>query len=62
MTLRKSKKFSALLALAFLWWHRIGEEKNREQPIRIKKHGKRNNDIFRYGLDYLRKLISPLNN
>ena len=57
----KIKKLIALLALAFLWCHRIGEEKNRQEPIKVKKHGRRANNLFRYGLDYLRKLISPFN-
>ena len=55
------KKLIALLALAFLWCHRLGEEKDKEEPIKVKKHERRANNLFRYGLDYLRKLISPFN-
>lgn len=57
----KIKKLIALLALAFLWCHKLGEEKDREEPIKIKKHGRKANNLFRYGLDYIRKLISPFN-
>ena len=57
----KIKKLIALLALAFLWCHRLGEEKDKEEPIKVKKHGRKANNLFRYGLDYLRKLISPFN-
>ena len=57
--LEKTKKLIALLALALLWYHRLGEEK--EEPIKVKKHGKKVNNLSRYGLDYLRKLISPFN-
>lgn len=57
----KIKKLIVLLALAFLWCHQTGEEMNDKEPIKIKTHGRKANNLFRYGLDYLRKLIAPFN-
>lgn len=57
----KIKKLVALLALAFLWCHRMGEELDKTEPIKTKAHGRKASNFFRYGLDYLRKILSPLN-
>jgi len=51
----------ALLALAFLWCHRMGEELDKTEPVKIKAHGRKASNFFRYGFDHLRKILSSLN-
>lgn len=57
----KIKKLVALLSLAFLWCYQMGEELNKIEPVKTKSHGRKANNLFRYGLDYLRSIISPFN-
>jgi hypothetical protein len=48
------KKVMALLTLAFCWAHKAGEWQHRVvKPLKIKKHGRYEQSLFRYGLDYL---------
>jgi len=51
------KKLMALLAFAFCWAHVIGEWLTRQQPLKIKKHGRKARSIFRYGFDHLRRIL-----
>jgi len=55
----KLKQLIALISLAFLWCHQSGEQQHLQEPIKTKSHGRKANNLFRYGLDYLRKIISP---
>jgi len=50
-------KLVALLAIAFCWAHITGEWLNDQEPIKIKKHGRKSISIFRYGFDHLREII-----
>ena len=43
----------ALLAIAFCWAHKTGEWKHQVRPLKTKKHGRPEQSLFRYGLDYL---------
>lgn len=48
------KKVMALLAIAFCWAHKTGEWKHKAiRPLKTKKHGRPEQSLFRYGLDYL---------
>ena len=47
------KKMMAVLALAFVWAHKIGEWRDQQKPLKIKNHGRLEHSFFRYGLDYL---------
>ena len=48
------KKIMALLAIAFSWAHKVGEWKHDfVKPLLIKKHGRPEQSLFRYGLDHL---------
>lgn len=48
------KKVMALLAVGFCWAHKTGEWKQTVvKPLKIKKHGRSEQSLFRYGLDYL---------
>ena len=52
----------AVLAIAFCWAHKTGEGKDRAvKPLKVKKHGRLEKNLFRYGLYYLTdKLIGTL--
>lgn len=48
------KKVMALLAIGFCWAHKTGEWKHKAiKPLTLKKHGRPEQSLFRYGLDYL---------
>lgn len=48
------KKVMALQAIAFCWAHKVGEWKHQAvKPLKIKKHGRPECSLFRYGLDEL---------
>jgi hypothetical protein len=55
--LERVEKLVALLAIAFTWCHIIGEWKNDQKAITIKKHGRKAISIFRYGFDELREIL-----
>ena len=50
-------KLIALLAIAFTWCHVIGQWRHKQKKIRIKKHGRKEISLFRYGLDYIREIL-----
>ncbi len=50
-------KLIALLAIAFSWCHATGEWSNAQDPIKIKKHGRKSISLFRRGLDYIREIL-----
>ncbi|SKA94941.1 hypothetical protein SAMN02745130_03701, partial [Thiothrix eikelboomii] len=53
------KKMMALLAIGFCWAHKVGEWKEKTvKPLKVKKHGRKEQSIFRYGLDYLTDLLT----
>jgi len=57
----KIKKLIVLLAIAFCWAHKTGEWRcNNEKQIKLKKHGRKEKSIFRYGLDLLQDTVSKL--
>jgi len=47
-------KLIALLSIGFCWAYKVGEWRNEQKAIVIKKHGRKEVSIFRYGLDFLR--------
>lgn len=51
---QRLEKLMAFLAIAFSWAHIIGEWCHEVKPIKIKKHGRPAQSLFRCGLDYLR--------
>ena len=54
---QRLEKLMAFLAIAFSWAHIIGEWRHEFKPIKIKKHGRPAQSLFRYGLDYLRSCL-----
>lgn len=58
--LDRIKKLTAVLAIGFVWAHRVGEWLAIEKPIKMNKFFKQKrpqNTYFRYGLDYIRNII-----
>jgi len=47
----------AILSLAFVWSHTIGEWLNDKKPIKTLKHGRKEKSIFLYGLEYLAEIF-----
>lgn len=55
---QRLEKLLAFAAIAFSWVHLIGEGRHEVKPIKIKKHERPAQSLFRYGLDYLRCCLS----
>lgn len=47
----------ALLTVALCWAFRTGYWLAQHKPIKIRKHGRKANSIFRYGFDHLRRIL-----
>jgi len=48
------EKLIMLTMIAFLWCYRVGDYIDRKiKPVKIKKHGRKEKSIFKYGLDYI---------
>ncbi len=56
---RLSRLF-ALLTIALCWAYRTGQWLSTQRPITIKKHGRKAKSVFRYGFDYLRRILFNL--
>lgn len=50
-------KLLALLTLATIWAFKVGQWLHKQEPLKIKKHGRLAKSIFRYGLDFLRSTL-----
>src|ERR1700733_12328971 len=62
--LERIKKLMAVLAIGFVWAHRIGEWLAEKKPIIFKNHKNQirpQYSYFRYGLDFFRDLIFSFN-
>lgn len=55
--LDRISKLLGLLSIAFVFAHIVGEWQHSIKPIKLKKHGRRAISLFRYGLDYLRRIF-----
>lgn len=55
--LNRIDKLLALLAITFTLCHVLGIWRNEIEPIKIKKHQRKSKSLFRYGLDFLQKLL-----
>ena len=58
--LKRLSKLLALMALALCWAVKTGAWLHEHQPLKLKKHGRLSQSIFRYGLDYLRSIFIDL--
>lgn len=52
------QKLVALLALAFCWCHKIGLWLHAQRALKLKKHGRPPQSIFRRGFDHIRRLLT----
>jgi hypothetical protein len=58
--IERIEKLFSIVMLAFAWAYVVGDYLDKNiKPIKIKKHGRREKSIFRYGLD---KIIQVINN
>ena len=55
--LDRIEKLLALLAITFTLCHILGIWRNEIEPIKLKRHQRKAKSLFRYGLDFLRKLL-----
>jgi len=53
----KIDSLMAILSLAFVWSHTIGEWLSDKKPIKTLKHGRKAKSIFLYGLEYLAEVF-----
>jgi len=53
----KIEKLMFVLAIAFCWSYRIGDNKEKETPTPVKSHGRPAKSLFRKGLDEIRQAI-----
>lgn len=61
--LDRLEKLILLVMVAFVWCYKLGDYIDTEiKPIPIKKHGNRAVSVFKYGLDYLSRLLIVGNN
>ena len=54
------RRLFALLTIALCWAYRTGQWLSTQRPITIKKHGRKAKSVFRYGFDYLRRILFNL--
>lgn len=57
---QRLERLMALLALAFAFAYRMGTWLAERTPIRIKGHGRKEQSVFRVGLDHLREVLLNL--
>jgi len=56
--LERLERLFLLTMIAFVWCYRIGDFIDENiRKIKIKKHGRRSVSVFKYGLDYLSKVL-----
>jgi hypothetical protein len=55
--MEKISKMVILIGITYSWSIKIGEWKNSIEPIKVKKHRRKEISIFRYGLDCIREVI-----
>jgi hypothetical protein len=51
------EKLIGVLALAFAWAFLVGQWLAQHKPLKIKNHGRKENSLFRYGLDHLQYIL-----
>jgi len=50
-------KLFAMVLVAFVWAYKVGIFLDTLRPIKIKKHGRRAQSLFKYGLTYLANVL-----
>jgi hypothetical protein len=57
---QRLSKLLALMSLAMCWAIKTGDWLSSHCPLKIKKHGRPQSSVFRYGFDYLRSIVTDL--
>ncbi len=55
---KKLDSLIAILSLAFVWCHTVGEWLNGKKPIKTLKHGRKEKSFFLFGFEYLDEIFS----
>ena len=56
--LERINKLFAVLTLAFCWCYKVGTWRKEITPIKIKSHQRPAKSVFRYGIEWIRKLLN----
>lgn len=56
--IERINKLFALVMIAFVWAYKVGIYLDSLKPIKIKKHGRKAYSYFKYGLNYLARLLN----
>jgi len=56
--IERISKLFALVMIAFVWAYKAGIYRDSLVPIKIKKHGRRAYSYFKYGLNYIAKILN----
>jgi len=51
--IERVEKLVLLVMIAFVWCYKVGIYRHEQNPIKIKKHGRKAKSIFKYGLSYI---------
>jgi len=54
---KKLEKLFFIVAIAFCWGYLVGIKKNEMKPIKLKSHGRKSVNLFRYGYNSLRNAV-----
>ena len=55
--IQRIEKLILLVMIAFVWCYKVGIYLHQINPITIKKHGRKAKSIFKYGLNYLARVL-----
>ncbi len=55
--IQRIEKLILLVMIAFVWCYKVGIYLHRTKPITIKKHGRKAQSIFKYGLSFLANVL-----
>lgn len=55
--IERLEKLFMVLSLTFSWCFEVGIWQNSLNPIHLKKHGRKFKSIFRYGIDYISRIL-----
>ncbi len=58
--LERINKLFAVITLAFVWCYKVGVWRNNIIPIKTKSHQRLAKSIFRYGVEWIRKLLNNM--
>lgn len=60
--LQRIERLLLVVMIAFVWCYKVGIYLNQEKPIKLKSHGRKAKSIFKYGLNYIAKILLSVEN